>query len=409
MNQADFPLLNTTHLAWLDNAATSQKPQAVLTAMTDFYSTTNANVHRGIYRLSEQATAAYEAVREQTRQLIGAASTTEIIFTSGATAGLNLLANALSSYVLKPDDVILLTPAEHHSNLVPWQLQAARYGAKLEFLPMRTDTTLDLATLANRLHDRVKLVALAHIANATGTVHDIQTIIQQARQRSIPVVIDAAQSVPHRSINVQQLDCDFLVWSGHKMCGPTGTGVVYGKQAWLEQLPPWQGGGNMIRTVFLDHATWNDLPYKFEAGTPNIAGVIGLGAAIKYLQTLGFDQIQASTETVYHYLLDQLATLDFVQVLGPTDRTQRSSIASFVVPGVHPHDVAQILDQHNVAVRAGHHCAQPLLRQLAIPATTRASVYFYNTTADIDQLVIGLKQVYSTFHGYLSRTNSGAL
>jgi cysteine desulfurase/selenocysteine lyase len=354
-------------------------------------------VHRGIYLLGEQATAAYESARGTVQAFIGAASTEEVIFTSGTTASLNVIAHSLGELLIKQGDVILLSPMEHHSNLVPWQLLAKRTGAKLEFFDLTAEAEIDLATLPQKIHDQVKIVAVAHISNAAGTIHPIEEIIKLAHAKNIPVVIDAAQSVPHQVIDVQKLDCDFLAFSGHKLCGPTGIGVLYGKKQWLQRMAPVMGGGDMIREVSLESSTWNDLPYKFEAGTPNIAGAIGLSAAIEYLQNIGMDVVKQETNNVYDYLLNQLAELDFVSVFGPHERTQRSSIASFSVDNVHPHDVAQVLDQYNVAIRAGHHCCQPLMNIWQVPATARASVYFYNTTGDIDQLIVGLKAVYDKF------------
>ncbi|MFA6475342.1 MAG: SufS family cysteine desulfurase [Patescibacteria group bacterium] len=386
MLKHDFPILNNK-LVYLDNAATSQKPEAVWQAMDQFYRTTNANVHRGLYRIAEQATTQYEAVRDTVKNFIGANSREEIIFTSGTTASINLLAYSLSNLLLQPGDVILLSKVEHHSNLVPWQLAAQRHQAKLEFF--------DPANLPNQLPERTKIVSMAHIANSSGLILPIEKIIALAHVNNIPVIIDAAQSVPHLAIDVQKINCDFMAFSAHKMCGPTGIGVLYGKKNWLEKLEPVNSGGDMIRTVSLQEATWNDLPYKFEAGTPNIAGVIGLGAAIKYLQNIGLEKIQQTTNDVYQYLLEQIQQLDFVTTYGLTKHA--SSIVSFNVKGVHAHDVASILDQSNVAVRAGHHCAQPVMEQWGVPATVRASVYFYNDKADIDKLIVGLKKVYERF------------
>jgi cysteine desulfurase/selenocysteine lyase len=389
MQKPDFPLLQS-QLAYLDNAATTQKPAVVLEAMDQFYRTINSNVHRGLYQISEHATAQYEAVRDQVQQFIHAKQREEIIFTSGTTASINTLAYALTDLLVKPGDVILLSTVEHHSNLVPWQLAAKRHQAKLEFF--------DPEQLPSALPAHTKLVAMAHVANSSGQVLPVEQMIQLAHASNVPVVIDAAQSVPHQSIDVQALDCDFLAFSAHKLCGPTGVGVLYGKRQWLEQLQPVYGGGDMIRTVSLHASTWNDLPYKFEAGTPNIAGVIGLGAAIQYLSKLGMDNIQLETQAVYGYLLEQLRALPFVKLYGPSDDTKRSSIASFTVDGVHAHDVASILDQHQVAVRAGHHCAQPVMEQWGVPATARASVYFYNDRSDVDQLIAGLQVVFKTFN-----------
>lgn len=386
MKRDDFPIFQDNAVVYLDNAATSQKPAVVLQAMDQFYRTTNANVHRGLYAWSEAATQQYEHVRDDVQQFIQAAQREEIIFTSGTTAALNTVAYALGKLLLQPGDVILLSQVEHHSNLVPWQLVAEQYQAKLEFF--------DPTQALNQLPPKTKLVSLAHIANSSGLVLPIQSVIALAHQAGVPVVVDAAQSVPHMPIDVQQLDCDFLAFSAHKLCGPTGVGVLYGKKSWLDKMPPVFGGGDMIRTVTLEHSTYADLPHKFEAGTPNIAGVIGLGAAVRYLTTIGMDQVQAETAKVHRYLVEQLQSLDFVKLYGPE---LRSSIVSFNVAGVHAHDVAAILDQHQVAVRAGHHCTMPVMQQWGVPATVRASVYFYNTKEDIDRLVSGLKDCYSKF------------
>ncbi|MFA6388883.1 MAG: SufS family cysteine desulfurase [Patescibacteria group bacterium] len=395
MYKSDFPLLQYTNVAWLDNAATTQKPQVVLDKMTEFYTHYNANVHRGLYTLSVQATALYESARGTVQAFIHAGAPEEIIFTSGTTAGINLLATSLGELLIKPGDEILLSPMEHHSNLVPWQLLAKRKQAKLTFFDLTSDTEIDLNTLAGKITDRVKIISLAHISNAAGTVHPIKQIIELAHKNHIPVIIDGAQSVGHVPVNVQELDCDFLVWSGHKMCGPTGTGVLYGKKRWLEQMEPWQGGGDMIKEVTLEQATWNELPYKFEAGTPNIAGVIGLAAAIEYLEKIGIKKIERVTSERYHYLLTSLQQLDFIKLHGVNKINH--GIVSFTMDIAHPHDIAQILDEHNVAVRAGHHCCQPLMHIWQVPATTRASVYFYNEPEDIDKLINGLKKVYDTF------------
>lgn len=385
MYKNDFPILTQSSVAYLDNAATSQKPAVVLEAMDRFYRTSNANVHRGLYQWSEVATAQYEQVRDDVQHFINAADREEIIFTSGTTAALNTIAQSLGKLLLKPGAVILLSQLEHHSNLVPWQLVAKQYGAKLEFF--------DGSTLPE-LHDQIKLISVAYITNSAGAILPIEQIIRSAHEKNIPVVVDAAQAVPHLPIDVQQLDCDFLAFSAHKLCGPTGVGVLYGKKTWLEKMEPVWGGGDMIRTVTLERSTWADLPHTFEAGTPNIAGVIGLGAAIAYLTNLGMDKIQTETTTVHRYLLEQLKKLDYVQCYGPE---QRLSIVAFNVAGVHAHDVAAILDQHGVAVRAGHHCAMPVMQQWGVAATVRASVYFYNDTSDIDKLITGLKDCHRKF------------
>ncbi len=388
MHKTDFPLLQS-NLSYLDNAATSQKPAVVLEAMDQFYGTYNANVHRGLYQISEQATAEYERARDTVQAFIHAKQREEIIFTSGTTAALNTIAYSLGKLLLQPGDVVLLSLVEHHSNLVPWQLVAKQYGAKLEFF--------DPEHLPTTLPEHTKIISMAHIANSSGMILPIAAMIQLAHANDIPVIIDAAQSVPHQTIDVQALDCDFLAFSGHKLCGPTGVGVLYGKRQWLERMEPIFGGGDMIRHVTLQTSTWNDLPYKFEAGTPNISGVIGLGVAVRYLMGLGMDAIQLETQAVYSYLLEELAQLDFITVYGPKQLAERSSIASFTMQGVHAHDVASILDQHHVAVRAGHHCAQPVMERWGVPATARASVYFYNDKSDIDRLVVALKDCYAKF------------
>lgn len=393
----DFPLLQQQPVVWLDNASSTQKPAVVLQAMDEFYRQSYANVHRGLYQLSETATARYEAVRDQVQHFIGAQQREEILFTSGTTASLNLVAAQLGQLLLQPGDVILLTPMEHHSNLVPWQLVAQRTGAQLEFVDVTDDARIDMTTLPQKFHERVKIMALAHISNVAGTIHPIAQIIAEAHKHNVPVVIDAAQSVGHMPVNVHELDCDFLAFSSHKLCGPTGVGVLYGKRAWLEKMAPWQGGGDMIRSVGLTQSTWADLPHKFEAGTPNIVGVIGLGAAIEYLNSIGLDQIDRITQELGVYAFEQLRTLDFVTVYGPKDSVARHGIVSFNVAKVHAHDVAQVLDESHIAVRAGHHCAQPLMERWCVPATVRASLYFYNTKEDVDQLIIGLKKVYEKF------------
>lgn len=393
----DFPIFRDNNLAYLDNAATSQKPQVVIDSLVDFYTTSNANVHRGLYDLSEKATEAYEAARVTTQQFIHATAPEEIIFTSGTTASLNLLATSLSALQLQPGDSILLSPTEHHSNIVPWQLAAQGHNATIEWFDLNIDGTINEATIASKITERVKIVSVAHIANSSGTINPIEKIISIAHAKGIPVIIDGAQSVPHLVTDVQKLDCDFLVFSSHKMCGPTGVGVLYGKRDWLERMSPWQGGGDMIKEVHRDYSTWAELPNKFEAGTPNIAGVVGLAEAIRYLEGIGMKSIRTTCDNLYTYLLDQLATLDFVHIYGTKDRLQRNSIVSFGVAGVHPHDVADILNREQVAIRAGHHCAQLLMAAWQVPATCRASVYFYNEPSDIDKLIVGLKKVYETF------------
>ncbi|MDP3970324.1 MAG: SufS family cysteine desulfurase [bacterium] len=393
----DFPLLAKNPVAYLDNAASTQKPKVVIDAISNFYETKYANVHRGLYQLSEQATQAYEDAREEVRTFIGAEKQEEIIFTSGTTASINLVANSLGDLLLKVGDVILLNPTDHHSNIIPWQLVAKRIGAEIQWFDITADAEIDLETVGEKITPEVKIIAVGHIANGSGIINPIAEIIEHAHKHDIPVVVDAAQSVPHLAIDVQKLDCDFLAFSGHKLCGPTGSGVLYGKEKWLERMEPWQGGGEMMSEVSRTGATWAELPAKFEAGTPNIAGAIGLAAAMKYLNGIGMDVIHDATNEIYKYLMIELQNLDYITVLGTSDMSKRNSIASFKIAGAHPHDIAQILDDNQVAVRAGHHCAQLLMECWNVVATTRASVYFYNDKNDVDLLIAGLQEVNKIF------------
>jgi len=389
--KADFPILQgqfpfpgakTTSLTYLDNAATSQKPHCVIQRINHYYEGQNANVHRSIHYLGETATACLEESRRRVRAFIGAAQDAEIIFTHGCTEAINLVSRGWGLKHIDASSTILLTEMEHHSNLVPWQLLAERTGCRLEFIPVTPDGLLDLAHI--QWKPSIKLVALTHMSNVLGTINDLPQIIAQAHANETLVLVDGAQGAAHLPVNVQTLDCDFYTFSGHKMCGPTGVGVLYGKMHLLEAMDPFLGGGNMIRKVALDRSTWNDLPSKFEAGTPNIAGIIGLGEAIDYLQGLGLDQIQAHETELTRYALDLLADIEGIHLYGP--RHGRGGIISFNLDGVHPHDVAQLSDREGVAIRAGHHCAQPLMNKLKVPATARASFYLYNTREDIHQL-----------------------
>lgn len=389
--KADFPILQrqfpfpgakTTSLTYLDNAATSQKPHCVIQRINHYYEGQNANVHRSIHFLGETATACFEESRKRVRTFIGAASDAEIIFTPGCTEAINLVARAWGLKNIDASSTILLTEMEHHSNLVPWQLLAKRTGCRLEFIPVTPEGFLNLDHI--QWKPSIKLVALSHMSNVLGTINDLQQIIAQAHANETLVLVDGAQGAAHLPVNVQTLDCDFYTFSGHKMCGPTGVGVLYGKAHLLEAMDPFLGGGNMIRKVALDGSTWNDLPYKFEAGTPNMAGVIGLGEAIDYLQRLGLDQIHAHETELTQYALDLLGDVEGIHLYGP--RHSRGGIISFNLDGVHAHDVAQLLDREGVAIRAGHHCAQPLMNKLGVSATARASVYLYNTRADIHRL-----------------------
>lgn len=375
-------------LVYLDSAATSQKPQCVIDAMNHFYTQDNANVHRGVHALSMRADKAYEAARDKVMQYIHAASRTEIIFTSGATAAINLVASSLGEIQVQAGDEILITGMEHHANIVPWQLLCDRKKAVLKIIPVLDDGTLDMPAFYALLNERTKLVSVCHVSNALGTINPIKEIIDAAHNMGAPVLIDAAQSIHHVPINVQELDCDFMVFSAHKMYGPTGVGVLYGKKSWLNVMPPYQGGGDMISEVSFDKTTYNVLPLKFEAGTPNIAGVIGLGAALDFMNGLGQNAIHQHESQLTDYLLTALRSLPQVKILGnPQDRI---GVVSFTLDGIHAHDVATIMDRNGVAVRAGHHCAMPLMKRFGVAATVRASLGVYNTVNDIDALVAAI-------------------
>ncbi|PIW36937.1 MAG: cysteine desulfurase [Candidatus Kerfeldbacteria bacterium CG15_BIG_FIL_POST_REV_8_21_14_020_45_12] len=388
--QQDFPFLKSG-VHFLDNASTSQRPQVVIDAITDYYTNYNANVHRGIYSWSEQASEAYEATREAVREFIGASSVEEIIFTSGTTHSLNLAARLLGQDLEKDDEIIVST-IEHHSNLVPWQLVAKDRQAKLVFLDTNEDEKIDPQTLRSLITKKTKILSITHTSNVTGYTLPVRELSDIAHEFNIIVVVDAAQGAPHQPINVQDLGADMLAFSGHKLCGPTGVGVLYGQRDLLNRLEPVYGGGSMIDKVTLERSTWAALPAKHEPGTPNIAGVIGLGTAIKYLQNIGLDAIHARVDELYNELWQGIQSAEGVTSFGPKDRAARTSIVSFTVAGVHAHDVASILDESQVAVRAGHHCAQPLLQKWGVPSTTRASLYFYNTSEDITALLNGIKK-----------------
>ncbi len=397
--RADFPILErTVHgkpLVFLDSTATSQKPQAVLDAMDAYYHTTNANIHRGVYELSEVATQQYEGARARIARFIGAKSSREVIYTRNTTEAINLVAHTWARTNLQRGDVVLLSKMEHHSNLVPWQMLAAERGISLRYLDVTPDGLLDLSNLDEMLRD-VKLVSITHMSNVLGTINPVEEIIVRAHRAGALVVLDAAQSVPHLPVNVQALNVDFLAFSGHKMCGPTGIGILYGKRQLLEEMPPFMGGGDMINTVTLDGFTPNQLPWKFEAGTPAIAEAIGLGAAVDYLSEIGMENVHAHEQELTSYALDLFRDLQGVTVYGP-DATQKGGVISFAIEGVHPHDVATILDGEGVCVRAGHHCCQPLMHHLDVPALARASFYLYTTREDIDALVGGVKKVQTIF------------
>ncbi|GAB4110170.1 MAG: cysteine desulfurase [Roseiflexaceae bacterium] len=397
----DFPILHQeVHgkpLAFLDSGASSQKPRRVIDTLDEYYRHTNANVHRGVYRLSEEATFAFERARGKVAKFVGAASHKEIIFTRNTTEAINLVAQSWGGANLKPGDRILLTVMEHHSNLVPWQMIAERTGAELEFIPIDGEGRLVLDQLDTLLNERTKLVALTHQSNVLGTINPIAAIVARARAVGALVLLDGAQSVPHMPIDVQQLGVDFVAFSGHKMCAPTGIGALWGRRAVLEKMPPFLGGGSMIKVVELRRTTYADLPARFEAGTPAIGEAIALGEACDYLSEIGMDRIHAYEQQLTGYALDRLASIDGLQIYGPSSTEERGGAISFTLAGVHPHDVAAILDGEGIAVRAGHHCCQPLHAILDIPATTRASFYLYNTAEEIDRLAAGLVKAQRMF------------
>lgn len=387
----DFPILQRTMqgkpLVYLDNAATSQKPRAVLDAIDAYYSHSNANVHRGVYELAEEATAAYEAARARIAAFIGA-STQETIFTKNASEAINLVAYAWGRRNVRAGDVVVLTHLEHHSNLVPWQILAAETGAELAFIGLQPDGSLDLETLDRQLETgRVKLVASAYISNVLGTIAPVAEIVRRAHSHGALVLIDGAQAVPHIPVDVRGLDMDFMAFTGHKMLGPMGAGVLYGRRSILEEMPPFLGGGEMIRHVDYGGSSWNDLPWKFEAGTPSVGDVVGLGAAVDYLQAVGMDAIAEHDRALGRYAVERLQAIDGLHIFGPQER---GAVVAFSIDGMHSHDVASLLDESGIAVRAGHHCAQPLHEMLGVPATTRASFYLYNDETEVDRLVEGL-------------------
>jgi cysteine desulfurase/selenocysteine lyase len=372
-------------LAYLDNAATSQKPRHVIDATSRFYETLNSNVHRGVYELSEEATAAYEWGRAMVAQYLNAPSPAEIVFVRGATEGVNLVAQTFRRTRIRAGDEIVISAMEHHSNIVPWQLVAEEQGARIRVIPMNERGELRLEELPRLLNDRTKIVAVAHVSNALGTINPVREIVATAHARGIPVLLDGAQAVPHGPVDVQALDCDFYVVSGHKMFGPTGIGALFGKRALLETLPPYQGGGEMIASVSFEKTTYAPLPMKFEAGTPNIAGGVGIGAAVDYLQHLDWGAVAVHEQDLLTYAETRLQEVPGVRLIGTAAR--KASVVSFVVDGVHPHDIGTIADQEGVAIRTGHHCAQPVMDFFGVPATARASFAFYNTRDDVDRLV----------------------
>jgi cysteine desulfurase/selenocysteine lyase len=397
--RADFPILGTTvrgkPLVYLDNAATSQKPRAVIETLRRYYESVNANVHRGVYYLSERATSAYEAAREKARAFLNAREAREIVFVRGTTEAINLVASSWGRRFLQAGDDVLISAMEHHSNIVPWQLICEERGATLRVIPMDRHGALLLDAYEELLGERTRMVAVSHVSNSLGTVNPIKQITSRARARGIPVLVDGAQAAPHLRLDVQDLDCDFYTVSGHKLFGPTGIGVLYGRASLLESMPPYQGGGDMIKSVTFAKSIFAELPAKFEAGTPHIAGAIGLGAAIDYLSSLDRDVLAAHEEELVVYATTRLAEVRGVQIIGTAAR--KVGVVSFVLEGIHAHDIGTIVDQAGVAIRTGHHCTQPVMDFFGVPATARASVAFYNTRADIDALVAAVQHVRSVF------------
>jgi len=389
----DFPILsqqvNGKPLVYFDNGATAQKPKSVIDAEVRYYSEINANIHRGVHHLSQVATDAYEEARLKVQKHINAQNSFEVLFTSGTTFGINLVANGFGQ-LLKPGDEIIVSHLEHHSNIVPWQFACERSGAVLKVIPMLHDGTLDMEAYDALLNEKTRVVAVNHISNALGTINPVKSMIEKAHKVGAAVLIDGAQAVPHLKPDVQELDCDFYVFSGHKICAPTGTGVLYGKEKWLNQLPPYQGGGEMIKEVTFEKTTYACLPHKFEAGTPNIAGGIVLGVAIDYLNAVGFDNIAAYERGLLDYATEKLSGLEGIEFYGTS--VEKASVVSFNLKGLHPYDVGAIIDKLGIAVRTGHHCAQPIMNFYGIPGTIRASFSFYNTKEEIDRMIEALKK-----------------
>ncbi len=395
----DFPILRLevegNPLVYLDNAATTQKPEAVIEAVRGYYLTQNANIHRGVHHLSQVATEAYEESRRKVQRLINARQAAEIVFVRGATEGVNLVAQSFGRMRVRPGDEILITAMEHHSNIVPWQMLCEQTGARLRVAPMTRRGELVLEEFRAKLTPRTRLAAVVYVSNALGTVNPAAELIEAAHAAGVPVLLDAAQAAPHLPVDVQELDVDFLVFSGHKMYGPTGIGVVYGKRDLLDAMPPYQGGGEMITSVTFEKTVYNEVPHKFEAGTPNVAGAVGLGVAVDYLESLGLERVQRYEEELLAYAEESLSRFSEVTIIGTA--REKASILSFTLDGVHPHDIGTILDQQGIAIRAGHHCAQPVMDFFGIPATARASLAFYNTRNEIDCLVRGLRQALEVF------------
>ena len=395
----DFPILERMvrehRLVYLDNAATTQKPRQVLDTLARYYSDGNANIHRGVYTLSEEATAAYDAARVKVQRFVNARTSREIVFTRNSTESINLVAHSFGRRHVGPGDEIVITHMEHHSNIVPWQLLCEQVGAQLRVAPIDDSGTLQLDEFERLLGPRTKLISVVHLSNSLGTINPVREIVDMAKRRDVPVLIDGSQAVYHMPVDVQDLDCDFYAFTGHKLYGPTGIGVLWGREEWLERMPPYQGGGDMIRSVTFEKTTYADLPHKFEAGTPHIAGVVGLGAAIDYLVGVGFEAIAPHEADLLDYATAALSEVEGLRLIGTA--AHRASILAFVMKGAHPHDVGTIVDTEGVAVRTGHHCTQPIMDRFGVPATARASVAMYNTREEIDALVRALERVREMF------------
>jgi len=393
----DFPIFrNNPDLVFLDNASTTQKPQSVIDTLSHYYENYNSNIHRGIYQIAEKATAAYEKTRDKAAEFIGADDRRSIVFTKGTTESINLVANSWGGQSLKPNDEVLITEMEHHSNIIPWQLICDRTGANLKYIPINDDGTLDLSSPEKYFTNKTKIVCVIHQSNVFGTVNPIPEIVKYAHEVGALVLVDGAQSIPHHRVNISELNCDFFAFSGHKMMGPTGVGVLFAKPELLEAMHPFLGGGEMIRKVTLEGSTWNDIPWKFEAGTPNIAQVIGLGSAIDYINKTGMDNISNYENILLNYAQEKLQKIPRINIYGMAK--DKGAVISFNLENIHPHDVAHILDTYGIAIRAGHHCAQPIMKKLNVAATNRASLYLYNTLEEIDQLVEGLRKTVELFN-----------
>jgi cysteine desulfurase/selenocysteine lyase len=399
----DFPILERRikgghRLIYLDNAATTQKPKVVIDAITNYYTSYNSNIHRAVHQLAEEATSAYEEVRQKVAKLINAQSVEEIVFTKNATESINLVANSWAKQKLTKGDKVLTSEIEHHSNIVPWQLIAGEVGASVSYLNVRDDGLIDLDGYPSHISDpSLKLVSISQMSNVLGSILPVRDMIKLAHERNIPVMIDAAQSVPHMKVDVQDLDCDFMAFSAHKMLGPTGVGILFAKRELLEEMPPFIGGGDMIKEVHKDHTIFNDLPYKFEAGTPNIADVIGFGAAIDYLNDLGFKNIREHEIEITRYALERMSEVSNITIYGPKDTTERGAVISFNLGDIHPHDLATILNDFGIAMRSGHHCAQVLMERLEVSATSRVSFYLYNSKEEVNILINALENARRLF------------